>query len=985
MQNDVGKNYYKQAFFSAFTTISSFCEPAVFFDDDIAPIFSNYKDALRYMQEKSGNTEPEDEVIYTPVPYCLFGDFDLAVFSLIDDFGFATKEFKPSSSSGGFKYQINAGIIPLIKTYKDDQRILTKFKEEMLPRFFSGKDFYPFTGIALIKLNSAMLIGMGDDFLKFINFFLTSFIDKFIEKKSDQGYQFFYIINETLGWNELTINFFGNSMSQMQEVLLRLRNFRLLDIIDFIRELKEDTGANDEYIDSMLDISSLISTESLLADFIEAEKKESLDYRQSHPIIATSITFGYHASLTKMTGDFALEINARVKEEHREMLKTECDLEAIHIGWKVKPGHERAALDLIARSMEEGIVENIDFDQVQTGKYPFVFPLKPISFMKYLRFAQRADRETRIQMHLNIIKFRSRIQWVSSIKYNDFNSKGHYDYALDRFQIPKQVIDDLQNRLRVYPVSHTIKGQVENLIINFNDAISDPFMYSYFMGLKRSLISFLKENFIIGREKEGEKAPPTTFREVGTSAKDQFMGNKKQDEDRVIKPVETTNITHFVQAWNKAYWNRYFHSYYFTEINDFNIEHHGGIQQILFTYDTMYKLVTKRIYGEHSKSPFVNVQVWPGITSTQFYNSVNFNHLFRPAIYACECVHEAANHIIPYLVYLQNRPEYTFLLNPRSDIVEPDMLKDLDIFEQNMRLNMQARDDYENDYFNNNFGINTIRQIVTDYITYRLSYEKPEENNINEIPFVENKEAAIRFYHSHWYLFLMKTELYGRETKGNGAWFFREEEFKVLFIRFNLMFFLFYNCEKEALNELNDECPSIELKPVWEGQKKALIDFVIRLGCALKKEFNRRIGGEESFVVFHNDIKKIVIEGGWQKLNEKEKKAYNEMIKINFGLIKTFHGLFADSAPDKYNIIIRKSTSYKEEGAKNPRTNIDFFKQGDTRNIFLDPKGNLFSNSPLKRQSIFSENVEYIKLIWDQSMKIAREAYLEEVKGETIV
>src|SRR5689334_17141025 len=95
-------NYYKAAFFSAFTTLPGFQQSAQFFFTDISRIFDTYRDGLAIMEEKARRKKRKiiaGTHLYRPVPYCLFGEFDMAIFSMIDDLSFASQHFKPPPSS----------------------------------------------------------------------------------------------------------------------------------------------------------------------------------------------------------------------------------------------------------------------------------------------------------------------------------------------------------------------------------------------------------------------------------------------------------------------------------------------------------------------------------------------------------------------------------------------------------------------------------------------------------------------------------------------------------------------------------------------------------------------------------------------------------------------------------------------------------------------------------------------------------------------
>lgn len=988
------ENYYKYAFFSAFTTIPGFAKPATFIESQISTIFSRYKTALREMRksnDKPSNETEDDPTLYHPVPYCLFGDFDLAVFSLIDDFSFATKKFKPSADGVGFKYQINTGIIPLVQVHHENS-LFRDFTVDKLPRFFTEQEKdqqnYPFTGIATIKLNSAILVGTGQDFLNIINFFLVTYLDKQIKLFSDEeGGKMIYIINENLGWNELTLYFFGNSMQKMQEILLSFRQHTLQMVKKHFQDLTFQEGFDVYKIqEEILSRFDEVVRSSLLSSLIG---KADFDRMGSHPFLATSITYGYYAFLADYMEDkekIMKKCGFKTEKEY-QMFNSEANREMIKMAWNIKPGHEEVANILIKQVLPDD--SNPLQQEVSSGKYPFTYPSKPISFRDYISFAQKGDKGLRDKINNHVVKFRSRLQFNVKVSYNEIDPERHYPYDLESFKLPKDVVSDAQNKLRVYPVPYIFKNQLENLIINFNDAVSDPLMYNYFIGLKPAIRKFLQENFGVTSAKE--RLPGS----ITKSFLDAELGDYDSDEGiKITVPppvppgsVKIDTISEFIHAWNKAYWNRYFHSYYFNEINDFNIEHHGGIQQILLTYDVLYRLISKRVYGDNCKKPFINVQIGAIITSTQFYCTVNFTHLFRPAVFACECVHEAVNHVLVYLVVNKGRKELGYLLNPYKDGVETDQKQQLDNMERDIREQLGPIDEDEVLYMLESFGLNSIRHLTADFLTYKLAYD----DNTKSID--ENYENIVHYYHTHWYIFLGRADLYFRDPNETGAWFFMEEEFKVLFVRLNLVFHLCLGFDEKELEKINEICPSVELKPLWESEMKKHINFVVRLGKAVKVVLDKNIKNpdipySDKVGIAHlmDMLDRFVLKEGFESLSEAEKSNYEKIIATNKVIIGKFSHLFVRSAGVQYNTIKRLAKNKEMYHGADPFgvTNVEFYKGGRNYDVFLDPKGNLFSTSPEVRKQIYKDNIIYIKEMWDLAMKMMIADYTDYIEQNNL-
>ena len=975
--------YYQYAFLSAYTNIPALEEPNSFFTDHVESIFIKYKKSLEQMRKlsmkgrKSKIPAPKKDILYTPIPYCLLGDFDLAVFSLIDDFSFATRKFKPTPGPVSFKYQINTGIIPKVEVYKKKYSLIPKFTEKDIPNFFSKKKFYPFTGIVSIKLNNTMLVGIGQEFVDLINTYIIAFVDSEIEKKRSKGLDMFYMINENLGWNELSIYFFSNSTESINDIVLSIRNLTLGKIISDFKKWESPAYDKLNTIKKLKQSLSKIKRDSLLAYLIsKSEIPGDHDIKSSHPILGVSITYGLRLELIDPAKGNKTISKLLNKRKYGEVFQSSLVNTMISVGWNVKPGHEYGANEIITKCfthLEKGLDDESIYTRVQSSRYPFIYPNRRISLQEYIEFLAKAvnkSRSKKICQHIN--RFRSRVSFHSKDKLEKADFEKHFFYDLNSYRINKEDHETISEQLRVYPIPHTLKSQVENLILNFNDAISDPLIFNYFIGMKESLIKYMNNTFYT----EDPFASDVAEDELKLIVDDDNL-TLKSPAGTVPESFQAPNIDNlssFVQAWNKAYWNRYFHSYYFTDITDFNIEHHGGVQQILFAYDRIYKLLEKRIYGPLAKSAFVNVQVSPNITSTEYYNNINFIHLFRPAVFACECVHEVANHIITCLVRLTNEPRYLFLINPRIENTPDAIAAEMEDFEKNLRLTIGTKDNFEVEYLKSNFGLNLIRQVITDYATYRIAYQ---EGAGRKGP----QKLAKVFYFAHWFLMLTRAQHYSIRKDRKGSWYFKDDEFRILFIRFNLMFYLMLGFTKKDLITLNEDSPSIELSMLWKTESASLIEFVCRLGDGLKKEFINKIkhpNGLSGFKAFKSDIDTLFIDAAANNLSVKELNSYREFIEFNYELISDFHRLFQEDGMKSNNILIRRSSQRPLGRAKSSSiSNVDFYPGLKNRSLFLDPKGNLFTTHSESRRTVFSENIKYIKRLWDLSMRTVIHAYQE--------
>ncbi|MEO0877486.1 MAG: hypothetical protein AAFY48_23035, partial [Bacteroidota bacterium] len=69
-----------------------FGEEEAFRENEIEKPFKRYKEKARsYFLRESDEDQVFDELLFEPKTYCLFGNFDLAILSLVDSFGLATR------------------------------------------------------------------------------------------------------------------------------------------------------------------------------------------------------------------------------------------------------------------------------------------------------------------------------------------------------------------------------------------------------------------------------------------------------------------------------------------------------------------------------------------------------------------------------------------------------------------------------------------------------------------------------------------------------------------------------------------------------------------------------------------------------------------------------------------------------------------------------------------------------------------------------
>jgi hypothetical protein len=170
--------------------------------------------------------DPLPDHLYIPNGYRLFGNYGLAVISLIDDFAFCDRIFHANHGynsdtvSGNFPnpdYRYNCKVITGVADSEDKNYLKNKAENTFLRK----KDKFPFIGIAKLKINYKILFGKG--------VVLTDLIKNYINEQSDeikereQG-KFDSIIIDCFDNDELTVISFSNNISTINNFFSLLRN-----------------------------------------------------------------------------------------------------------------------------------------------------------------------------------------------------------------------------------------------------------------------------------------------------------------------------------------------------------------------------------------------------------------------------------------------------------------------------------------------------------------------------------------------------------------------------------------------------------------------------------------------------------------------------------------------------------------------------------------------------------------------------------------
>jgi hypothetical protein len=569
---------------------------------EIENLFEQYKENVK---RNLVNDLPADsdfeQYLYRPKAYCLFGNFDLAVFSLVDDFSLGTRNFHPFSplikpkrdelnkdyQPQNFTFHIISGTAPDMR-YIDPKEpsLIEKSKDTFLA---SAPSEYPLIGITSIKLNNGFLVGGGG---RFVDLVLRK-IREVIREKSPLEGNLEYMILHSFSWHEITLVFFSNSYRLIAHKILQIRELTFGDL---------RTSDNEKSCQKVMDASLLYLMRQ--KETGNAPKPEEID--QSHTIVHTHTTFGYDANL--LLND---------APEQMEMIRE--DEINFYIRWNIKPGHLYSFIQDLEKELNQ---KNKNTEalkllegKITAGRGDYSYVINKNALKEYRSIVN-------LVIESNLIKHVRKINTIPELT-SDFRFPGRNYFAVDdhfllhsklsQFRFKLEQVAEVRSLLKELRVSKILREKVTNMFVIFNDGIHDPILYGYFIELK----PFLEEVIAL-------------------------LESLGQEKSQTVDYVSTL-LDKITTVFETGYKNRFGQSYIMNEITDFNIDFNGGIQQLLVAYDGAYKSLTSLLGEQGRGRSIAYVSGHSNIESDILNVRLNYFHLYQPEFFAAAATHEAAN------------------------------------------------------------------------------------------------------------------------------------------------------------------------------------------------------------------------------------------------------------------------------------------------------------------------------------------------------
>lgn len=588
-------------------TTMPFGEEHTFYEKEIkAGIFEGYRKNLtahlsRFAPEEDPYDAELDKYFYKPKAYALFGNFDLAVISLVEDFTISSRIFGPHShymqhslnkgqQPHNFTFKTIVGPTPDVDVLKANAdgpaplNLLQKAKKTFLATELNSSpvsgSVYPFVGICSVKVNNGLLIGTGG---RLINLILRV-IEAQLRTAKEQGDQFEFIQIQSFSWNELTILFFSDSFKTIAKNILHLRSLTFKDLKPYFPSFY-----------------NAVNKRCLIRKFM-AENSENYELQHSHLFVNTHTILGYDFDLLGQQEQPAcfMDLNDEGLEFYTQ--------------WYVKPGHLKVSTDFL-----KSIYKKDSDIQVIVGKGDFIFPKKGYLFSDLLKILNEGILQSNIlSKHVRKIQTVPRLNFTDQeINWRLIPEKHFYftKHIKEEASFKLEELVNIKENLQACKVSRVIREKVMNMYVNFNDGIQDPNLYTFFIELRPFL------------EKVRE--------DIATYA--------ASDDYQLVNDISEL-LDNMVDQFEKAHKNRFQQSYVMSEITDFNIEFNGGIHQLISAFDGAYKAIAEPL--EDDNISFAYVTGFSSVNSQRTSVRLNYFHLFQPETFVAVATHEASNFML---------------------------------------------------------------------------------------------------------------------------------------------------------------------------------------------------------------------------------------------------------------------------------------------------------------------------------------------------
>lgn len=564
-----------------------------FYNKIIVDFFETHRDFL-HKYDNCRSKRIDDELLYKPTGYRLFGTQGLAVLSLVDDYSFFTRVFnknhiqtilnkkschhKDSSFIKKFHFSsiVTSGVMESIS---DSVKTLT-LKDKAKGTFLkNGKEKHSFIGIIRLKIDPRVLTKTNDKISIVkqgiaVTKNIQTAINKINEDCKRNGYisaDSDYICVDCFDNDEMTVIAFAND-------LLSLYNF-----LGEIRSLK----------------CSDIEQEYKIGDTILKEK---------HVFASTLLCFGYDIEKIELEKD-TFESDKRLED-----FFINCLIES-------KTGHRDSLFEYLKQLKNPKDITKKPLelfgDEIRTNITGGCNIIAKVPLKKIEKLEEFCETNEVFKYHTRKVKISLPDIYDSDkrkVKYADFEStKYENEKGLDIG------LNELRENLKTLGVSKALRDRAMALFELYDNACRNLLQQFYMEELEGAL----------------EPQFSDLIKELGA------------DSSESLYDIEET-VNKYISNIECAIYDRLHQQKY----NQHPLEYNGGIQQYLTIFDKAYKTIVSALGRNDIKN---KEKVYVTITGTERASSernllrLNINHIVYPELFAYAAWKEASNYTIEAL------------------------------------------------------------------------------------------------------------------------------------------------------------------------------------------------------------------------------------------------------------------------------------------------------------------------------------------------
>lgn len=544
--------------------------------ENILALFDAHKSRLA----KINPNFDEDELLFQPLVYCLFGSWSMMSISIVDDFQFASRTLRPFnfnqaknrnefSWSDGLTFtnhknddfkevnyplyrQVHIGPTPsLVSSHQRKSTSINDLYKKLCTKEYS----HPFICVAKYKIDDLLLIKYGCAIIREAVRELAKSIDQFLKSteapatveikgKTIKGLN--YLILENNSYYEITIVLTSNSVTSFHKVL------------DLTRQLSHINVDSENH-------SYFIDTHSILGykyEIYEDLNKKVSDHYSRDDFDST------HEEIQEIFN------NHKIHDDKFEIGVTRMYKHVI-------PSNGSSALGSI------GWYD--DIEQTKTLIRKLLFDTAKIRF----KFNDSVTKSIR-----TILDFAT----IDLIPDGRSKIEEERKKLIENIRIPFERVEKFQIHLKSLLFPKIVKEGLVNAINIFNNGISEEMNLSHYLELRQYLIFMIEM-----AESEAEVLA---------------QGGEINNFDFIHSA-----FTRALETFDNAFQNRMQSSFYLKDLNDFNLFYDSGIHLLVSAFQGLFQLLSSRLGYDHS---LLYVKGNSEIKIDMWSLRLNYFHIFHP-------------------------------------------------------------------------------------------------------------------------------------------------------------------------------------------------------------------------------------------------------------------------------------------------------------------------------------------------------------------